>query len=691
MLQKTISELGPARKKRRLSFPPLIWLISTVLWLEILLRITCNLPVFHDGLPGALLNAVSFASGTALLCRLPYTRRTSRTLCIVFLEFFTIWFTVAYFMDNSYSVFMTPSIIAKEAGNVAKNFGGNVVNVLTHGLPMIILYHIPFILSLVFRKHIRIFKKRRRFELLVSTILLVVGMLGAWGLNNRNLTLQTEYRVRYTYDNAVRNFGLLSALHQELKHDIFPENTSYSFTPAPEVTHDAELEDLPDAEPKFHYEQSDNLETVSYGLNRMELDFSHARSPAPVAATTEYILSRQATAKNQYTGIFKGKNLILITAEAFSKEVIDPEKTPALYRISTKGIVFKDFYQPSWGGSTSTGEYSWLMGLAPASSTTMIESAGKNLYFTMGNQLKRLGYFSRAYHNGSWDYYSRYLTHPNLGYEEFIAVGTGMENGLSGGRFPESDREMVDYTLPQYINHQPFSVYYMTISGHASYGFFNETNDMSVKNQTAVEDLPYSDTVKAYLAANMELEYALESLIQHLEEAEIADDTVIVMVADHYPYGLSPSTAWGTTSDYLSELYGFKANSPWARDHNAAIIWCGSLEKLSEPITVSGPVSSIDLLPTLSNLFGCEFDSRLLAGRDVFSNTEPLVFWNDYSWLTEKGSYLASENLFTPTSEQQLVDEAYIQRIHADVRNKIALSLVVSDYDYYQLLFGSPS
>ncbi|MBO6016713.1 MAG: hypothetical protein J6P42_01645, partial [Oscillospiraceae bacterium] len=139
------------------------------------------------------------------------------------------------------------------------------------------------------------------------------------------------------------------------------------------------------------------------------------------------------------------------------------------------------------------------------------------------------------------------------------------------------------------------------------------------------------------------------------------------------------------------ELYGFKANSPWARDHNAAIIWCGSLEKLSEPITVSAPVSSIDLLPTLSNLFGCEFDSRLLAGRDVFSDTEPLVFWNDYSWLTEKGAYLASENLFTPANGQQPVDETYIQRIHADVRNKIALSLVVSDYDYYRLLFGSPS
>ncbi len=689
MLQDSVSESKPLKKNKRFSLSPLVWLNATVLWLELLLRITCGLPVFHDGLPGALLTAVSFASMAALLCRLPHTRRFSRNICSVFMEVFTIWFTIAYFMDNSYSVFMTPSIIVKEAGNVAKNFGGNVMNVLTHGLPLILLYQIPVILSLVFHRRIRIWKKRRQFELLISGILFFAGLLGAWGLNNRNSTLQTEYRVRYTYDNAVRNFGLLSALHQELKHSIFSEKAVYSFTSLPESTSNpVKVDKVPeDIEPE---PASSNTETESYGLNLMDLDFTQASSTAQLAAVTEFIQNRSATSKNQYTGIFEGKNLILITAEAFSKEVIDPERTPALYRMSTRGIVFEDFYQPSWGGSTSTGEYSWLMGLAPASSTTMLESDGKNLYFTMGNQLKRLGYFSRAYHNGSWDYYSRYLTHPNLGYEKFIAIGTGMENGLSGGRFPESDQEMIDYTLPQYIGHEPFSVYYMTISGHASYAFLDETNDMSIKNRSAVDDLPYSDTVKAYLAANMELEYALESLLQQLEDAGIADNTVIAMVPDHYPYGLSPSTAWGTTSDFLAELYGFKADTPWSRDHNAAIIWCGSLENLSEPIVVSGPVSSIDLLPTLSNLFGCEYDSRLLAGHDVFSDAEPLVFWNDYSWLTEKGTYLASENLFTPAVGED-TDDAYIQRVHADVRNKIALSLAVSEYDYYRLLFGSPS
>ena len=116
-------------------------------------------------------------------------------------------------------------------------------------------------------------------------------------------------------------------------------------------------------------------------------------------------------------------------------------------------------------------------------------------------------------------------------------------------------------------------------------------------------------------------------------------------------------------------------------------IWCGALEKLDEPIRVSGPVSSLDILPTLSNLFGLDYDSRLLAGNDVFSGAERLVFWNDCSWVTEKGTYSAHGNVFTP-AEGQETDKDYLERIHADVRNKINLSWTIEYCDYYRLLFG---
>ena len=92
-------------------------------------------------------------------------------------------------------------------------------------------------------------------------------------------------------------------------------------------------------------------------------------------------------------------------------------------------------------------------------------------------------------------------------------------------------------------------------------------------------------------------------------------------------------------------------------------------------------------MPTLSNLFGWEYDSRLLAGRDVFSDREALVLWNDYTWFTEEGRYNSDEDRFYP-AEGHTVDQAYLDRIHADVANRITYSLQVRNTDFYGVLFG---
>ncbi len=115
----------------------------------------------------------------------------------------------------------------------------------------------------------------------------------------------------------------------------------------------------------------------------------------------QYVNSVAPSEKNEYTGLFKGKNLILICAEAFSDQVISKELTPTLYRLTHKGIYFSDFLSASWGGSTSTGEYSFLTGLIPIDGVeTIQETRDKLNYYTMGTQLMKEGYHSCAYHNG---------------------------------------------------------------------------------------------------------------------------------------------------------------------------------------------------------------------------------------------------------------------------------------------------
>ena len=98
---------------------------------------------------------------------------------------------------------------------------------------------------------------------------------------------------------------------------------------------------------------------------------------------------------------------------------------------------------------------------------SVIDTQNKNLYFTLGNQLQREGYYSASFHNGTHTYYSRYLTHENLGYDTFTALGNGLEKLTD--YYPD-DEKFFDLTMDTYLDlQQPFSIYYMTVSGHCIY------------------------------------------------------------------------------------------------------------------------------------------------------------------------------------------------------------------------------
>jgi glycosyltransferase involved in cell wall biosynthesis len=178
--------------------------------------------------------------------------------------------------------------------------------------------------------------------------------------------------------------------------------------------------------------------------------------------------------------------------------------------------------------------------------------------------------------------------------------------------------------------------------------------------------------------AQLGLEDMLAHLVEQLELAGIADDTVIVLTTDHYPYGLD--------EPYLEELYGFDVKNKFDRDHNRLIIWSGCLED-REPIVVDEPTGVLDILPTLSNLFGTEFDSRLFPGRDVFSDAPVLVFNMSYDWKTEYGTYIASKNKFYPVSDDLVIPDSYVSAIKQIVKNKVRYCELVLDSDYFRSLF----
>ena len=440
-------------------------------------------------------------------------------------------------------------------------------------------------------------------------------------------------------------------------------------------------------------QESGQEEPIVYAPHQMELDFSKAENTGEPAVDqlTAYIKTLTPAAENEYTGIFKGKNLILICAESYCDAFISEELTPTLWRLSRNGFYFHEYYQPEWGGSTTTGEAAFLLGLAPQDGDrTMLQSIGNNLYFTMGNQLQRLGYSSIAFHGGEDTFYNRDKTHENLGYNQFVANRSGIRE-ICGNIYPR-DTIAFSKTMDLFLDHQPFSVYYMTISGHAPYKKdYAYTQDYYSRVSEAVGDT-YAEKTKYYICYQMELEEAMKIMVEKLEEAGIADDTVIAMVGDHYPYGLGRGEAWGNDRDYINDLIKGDDTIPYEQDRSGLIIWSGCLEKeyADLPKDIEEPVFCLDVLPTLSNLFGLTYDARLLAGRDVFSDEEPLVFWNNLSWVTAYGRYDARHGVFTPGENfpENEDEAAYRARIDETVRNRILMSRSIMGTDYYGILLG---
>jgi phosphoglycerol transferase MdoB-like AlkP superfamily enzyme len=102
-----------------------------------------------------------------------------------------------------------------------------------------------------------------------------------------------------------------------------------------------------------------------------------------------------------------------------------------------------------------------------------------------------------------------------------------------------------------------------------------------------------------------------------------------------------------------------------------------------EPAIIDKPCSSLDILPTLSNLLGLDYDSRLLMGRDIFSNSEPLVMFQNKSFITDKGRYNSTTGQFTP-KEGITVPEDYRKKISAVLDGKFYFSAKILETDYYK-------
>ena len=672
--QLPASPSQPALARWERLLRPSLFFVGVIYYEELFLKLYC----FHAlSLPGALFTLLFTLPAAALLGLLcggvsPLRGRVLLPLCTGLVS---LWLGAQAIYYHLFKTFMTFFSLTKMA-MVAQSFGNTVASEILLNWFAVVMMALPVLAALLLRKHLvpdqpQAKGLRLRWAGLAALLQLaamgIVLLCRAGPLSPRYIYLQSA-----TPELAVQNFGMITETHLELRRVLFGVE--------PDDPEDRALSKWPNRLP-------DDVIQVSYPIEAqptpehyhiMDIDFPsliEQETDLALLEAHQWFSQRTPTSKNGWTGRFAGKNLVWIVAESFSTLALDPQRTPTLWKLAHEGIVCENFYTPLWGVSTSDGEYVTTTGLIPKAGVWSYSQSAENyMPFGFGNQFQKLGYRTMAFHDYLYDYYDRNLSHPNMGYE-YYAVGQGLELE-SAGQFPPSDLEMMEQIVPMFVNEDQFMVYCLTVSGHLRYS--QEENAMSALHYDQVADLPYSETVKCYLASQIELELAVESLVAQLDEAGRLEDTVIVLSADHYPYGL--------TDEEYSELLGHPVDPVFEIFENSLILWSADLE---EPVYVDKYCSSLDVMPTLANLFGLEYDSRLIMGSDILSDDNALVIFSNYSFINDTGYYDSTTGQFTAWDGREVPTQS-VEDMVAEVQNRMAYSAVILDYDYYRLALDGP-
>lgn len=545
-------------------------------------------------------------------------------------------------------------------GGQVTEFMEVIIDVVLRNWYGILLFIIPLIILIILsKKKVITFEKNsiKQIAIKITSVLIIqlVALLCVNFINtddmysNKNL----YYNIHVPKVTANR-MGLLTTMRLDLQRFIFGFEEKLS----------VQTNAIPKEEEKDSY----NITYIDFDkLIKNEEDNT-------IKEMHKYFSSQEASKKNKYTGMFKNKNLIVLVGESFSSLAIREDLTPNLYKLYKEGFQFDNFYTPIFPVSTADGEYITDTSLIPKEGVwSFLRVAGNYMPYSYANVFEKQGYSSNAYHNHTATYYERDKYIETMGYNSYLAVGTGLEDRMDTSNWPNSDYEMVKNTVNDYINNEKFMAYYMTVSGHMNYTKIG--NMMVYRNWDQVKDLPYSNKAKGYLAANIELDKAVGELLSRLEQAGKLEDTVIVISGDHYPYGL--------TLGEINELSTFERDDKFEKFRMPFLIWSGSMKG---PIKVEKIGSSLDVLPTVLNLFGAEFDSRLLMGRDILSDSDPIVIFSDRSFITDKGRYNSLTEQFTP-NEGVTVEEGYVDKINTIIYKKYQMSRLILENDYYRKIF----
>lgn len=433
----------------------------------------------------------------------------------------------------------------------------------------------------------------------------------------------------------------------------------------------------------YTYQFNDLIQSLRPRLNNI---FGHDKAYKSFVEYYEDKKDEKAT--NKYTGIFEGKNVIVIHAEsiqgiALNREFNGKEVTPNLNKLSKEGIYFSNFYSQVGVGTSSDAEFTFSTSLMPSSSGTVFVNYFNRDYVTIQKLMKEKGYYVTSMHANNGDFWNREVMHKNMGYDmfydkDYFTIDETIGLGLSDKSF---FKQVIPYLQDIKLSNKKFYTTLIMLSNHTPFDDLELTDEFETLvnydiNGRKITANPIEGTMlENYFRSVHYADQAIGQLINDLDENGLLDNTVLIIYGDHEAridkeeydllYNYNPLT--GKLYDESDENYVEYNKYDYELDKKVPfIIW--TKDKIhQEEVTI--PTGMIDALPTLGNMFNIK--SKYQLGTDIFNiiTGDNTVTFTDGSYLTSKIYYSAQKNEIYPITGEA-VEESYVKK-NAEKSDKI--------------------
>ncbi|MBQ3468834.1 MAG: LTA synthase family protein [Bacilli bacterium] len=432
----------------------------------------------------------------------------------------------------------------------------------------------------------------------------------------------------------------------------------------------------------YVYQVNDLIASVQPKINSM---FGYDKAKVEF---NEYFKDKKKSPENEYTDIFKDKNIIVIHGESMQTNTIglkfnDKELTPTLNKLSQEGMYFSNFYSQVSVGTSSDTELTYNTSLMPTQSGTAFVSYFDREYISTPKFLKKQGYYVYSMHANNADFWNRRTMHKSLGYDKFYSketydvkkedlVGLGLSDKSF---FAQSVQKMVK------INEKHPKWYGLSImlSNHTPFSAVDKYGDfpVDIKEEKTNEDgtvetisHPYMEGTKLgnYFKSVHYADEALGQFINDLDKAGLLENTILILYGDHD--GRLPK------KDY-SRLYNYDTNTDKVKEKDDPtyvdfdyykyelgrkvpfIIWSKDMAGTDLNMEVTDVMGMYDVMPTLGNMLG--FYNKYALGHDIFDiGKNNIVVFPNGNFVTNKIYYNSQKQEYL-SLDNSAVSEEYIK------------------------------